>query len=246
MPHVDNGPGALNRLLEDVYNQCLEQRASVTTKDHDVCNQVAWTVAQKHGWYQQEDGTWAQGIGHNMHETGIVRDDTPMVRDNPAQSPNGSIVPTIKSDVVTPDIAPATHPDGGQDPYPTNVDKDKALYGQYVERKSGRTVNSDTDTLQSPPFNGPGAQRASVGDQVPGGISDDRPASMLSMFESVEAALTFCDEMCNMCTEKCTTEQRAKQFKVYPWEKCIADRKRDGYSPKAAAKICGSIRARNS
>jgi hypothetical protein len=36
-----------------------------------------------------------------------------------------------------------------------------------------------------------------------------------------------------------------KEFAAYPWDKCVADRKEEGKSDKAAAAICGSIKRRS-
>lgn len=54
---------ALNKMLEQVYGQCLEQRNSTTEKDCTICEQIALDLAKKYGWSQNPDnGLWEHGI----------------------------------------------------------------------------------------------------------------------------------------------------------------------------------------
>lgn len=67
MPRFDNAPSGLNKLLEQAYAQCLEQRASTTEKDCTVCEQIALDLARKYGWSQNPDtGLWECGTTNHV------------------------------------------------------------------------------------------------------------------------------------------------------------------------------------
>lgn len=59
MPQVKDGPEELNKLLEEVYNQCMEYQRGHEKKDQSECARIAWNAAKKAGW-KKTRGKWVK------------------------------------------------------------------------------------------------------------------------------------------------------------------------------------------
>ena len=53
MPQIKSGPKALNKLLEEVFSDCM-------LKNHDdiSCSKQAWGAAKNAGWHKDSKGNW--------------------------------------------------------------------------------------------------------------------------------------------------------------------------------------------
>ena len=170
MPHIDNGPGSLNKLLELVYNQCIEQRGSQTEKDETVCSEVAWEVAKKHGWHQLSDGQWVMGTAKLTPDTNTLND---MGQLAPEEKPSWSF--------------PQTPKDGPQGQVFEKSGIPEASYDHgIVAAPPAKDVG---DYYIQPNYQGPEVSRQDASPDVPGGISDDKNPAQLSLFSEVDAVL---------------------------------------------------------